>query len=409
MDDNIPTPEVFYTATPGYSAPYHTPGRLDPDSKYGQALSKEHALVAKEVEENWSGRGQHVEFQPDEIIPLEVEKAIGHSATALVESVLCRRIRLARKSIRVNRRAKLEDLVKEVAYLQRLRHQHVVQLVGSYLQQNLFSILMYPVATGDLAKYLDQWSAIRRGPISSRKIYMTNDLPQFFWCLASSLDYIHGQGIRHMDIKPSNILVHERRDIGGRPKRSIYLTDFGISKAFTVDEGSQTDGPASMTRKWCSPEVAAHLPRGRASDIFSLGCVFTQMCTVIVRKSLSDFDDFRAGGGIDDSFHSNLPRVREWVSGLWASLSDPHHDLFVHPTVKFTDLLEDMIQEQPERRPTSTEVLDRMEQLRMVTDLNRFWRKDCCKPEREAYRVAEEDEIFHAFRFKHYRYMGKGL
>ena len=226
-DDNIPTPDVFHTATPGYSAPHHTPGRLDPDSKYGQALIKEHALVAKEVEANWSGRGQHVEFQPNDIVPLEVGKAIGHSGTALVESVLCRRIRLARKSVRVNRRAKLEDLVKEVAYLNRLRHTHVVQLVGSYLQGTVFAILLYPVATGDLTKFLNEWrpSGIwfdGRKP-SSPFILAERHLSQFIVCLTHAIGYLHEQGIRHMDIKPSNILVHERRQLGERPSRTVYL------------------------------------------------------------------------------------------------------------------------------------------------------------------------------------------
>ncbi|XPS81863.1 Mitogen-activated protein kinase kinase kinase [Ascochyta lentis] len=236
----MPTPDVFPTATPGYSAPHHTPGRLDPTSKYGQALIKEHALVAKEVEANWSGRGQHVEFQTNDIVPVEVGRAIGHSSTALVESVLCRRIRLARKSVRVHRRAKLEDLVKEVAYLNRLRHPHVVQLVGSYLQGTTFAILLYPVATGDLTKFLSEWRPSGtwydgRKP-SSPFVLAERNLSQFIVCLVHAISYLHEQGIRHMDIKPSNMLVHERRELGEQPFRGFYLADFGISRSFTANK-----------------------------------------------------------------------------------------------------------------------------------------------------------------------------
>ena len=48
---------------------------------------------------NWSGRGQHAEFDltEEDLIPLIHEKVLGYSATALVDSVRCRRIRLARK------------------------------------------------------------------------------------------------------------------------------------------------------------------------------------------------------------------------------------------------------------------------------------------------------------------------
>ena len=53
-------------------------------------------------EQNWSGRGQHAEFNKGEEkdIPLVIEKALGHSTTALVQSVLCKRIRLACKTIK---------------------------------------------------------------------------------------------------------------------------------------------------------------------------------------------------------------------------------------------------------------------------------------------------------------------
>ena len=220
------TPAAFYTATPGYSQNYHTPGRINPVTDFGKALAQEKLIEAKEVEINWSGRGQHVEYQPGDNIPLQVEKTIGYSATALVESVRCRRIRLARKSIRCNpRRAKLEELVQEVSYLHRLRHPHIIQLVGTYLQKDRFNILLYPVATGDLTKFLDEWRLqyFVRSAQSSARVYYQLDLARFFFCLASAVEFMHGKNIRHMDIKPSNILIHERRSLGKRTQRSVYL------------------------------------------------------------------------------------------------------------------------------------------------------------------------------------------
>lgn len=204
-DDKFVTPDVFYTATPGYKT--ITPGRLDPNTEYGRALQNERLVVAKEVENNWSGRGQHVQFAPGEPIPLEVERTIGHSSTALIESVRCRRIRLARKSIR------------------RTRHPHVIQLVGTHLQNKTFAILLYPVATGDMSKFLDEWEAAHcdRYMLSSLYNKAQQDLTRMFLCLAHAVDYMHKEGIKHMDIKPSNILVHERREIGGRSSREVYM------------------------------------------------------------------------------------------------------------------------------------------------------------------------------------------
>jgi hypothetical protein len=83
---------------------------------------------------DWSGRGQHVEYKLEEEndIPLKTEKILGHSATAIVDSVLCRRIRLARKRIRCSRRLSKEDAITEVEHLQRLNHSHIVRVVGPY-------------------------------------------------------------------------------------------------------------------------------------------------------------------------------------------------------------------------------------------------------------------------------------
>jgi serine/threonine protein kinase len=70
---------------------------------------------------------------------------------------------------------------------------------------------------------------------------------------------------------------------------------------------SQTDYMIAEPRKYCSPEVYDGEPQGRAADVFSLGCIFLEMVTVICGMHLDQFVDYRsqtADG--DDSFHGNL-------------------------------------------------------------------------------------------------------
>ncbi|KAF2654851.1 kinase-like protein [Lophiostoma macrostomum CBS 122681] len=379
------TPSTFYTATPGYEVGFGTPGRINPGSAYGRVLQEHKLLEAKEIEINWSGRGQHVDFGINEIIPLETERTIGHSATALVESVRCRRIRLARKSIRCNRHAKPEDLVKEVAYLHKLRHPHIVQLVGTYLQKKTFAILLYPVASGNLQNYLDKLEI-------SQSRDMLADLARFFFCLTHGLRYMHEQGIRHMDIKPSNILVHHREAMSFGGVRSILFTDFGISKTFTEEDGSQTAGPAALTKRWCSPEVAAQEPRGRAADVFSLGCVFATMYSVLVNAPLADFEGVREESGAGDAFHLAILQVHNWLDNL------PSERTIINTWYSrrsMVELLKGMMARNPKGRPPASAVAHRLE-----NDENAFeaWRRGkdmwrCCRESPESYRVAEEDEM----------------
>lgn len=101
----------------------------------------------------------------------------------------------------------------------------MVQLVGTHLQNKTFAILLYPVATGDMSKFLDEWEAEygSRYWFCSAYTKAQEDLTRMLLCLARAVDYMHKEGIKHMDIKPSNILVHERRDIGGRSSRNVYM------------------------------------------------------------------------------------------------------------------------------------------------------------------------------------------
>lgn len=99
-------------------------GHLPFSSAWLQYLASLDIIRLPVEEQDWSGRGQHVEYSAadEDNIPLTSAKIIGHSNSAVVDSVRCRRIRLARKRIRTHRRLKKEEAVKEVQHLEKLQH-----------------------------------------------------------------------------------------------------------------------------------------------------------------------------------------------------------------------------------------------------------------------------------------------
>jgi hypothetical protein len=300
-----------------------------PTSEYIKAAQEKGLILPLDQELNWSGKengGQHVEFAKGEELPFQVLGPIGASLTATVDKVRCRRILLARKTMICGRRLSVEEALVEVEHLQKLRHPHIIQLVGSYLQGKKFSVLLYPVADCDLSVFLDEvFDCVSEKPevnsLAANQNY-TGCAPaavasmwSFFGCLADAIRYIHFSARKHLDIKPGNILVKKHPDsiYGYR----VYIADFGISRSFRSLDHSQTDTAIRRTPKYCAPEVWDLDVHGRAADIFSLGCVFMEMLTVLCGRDLDDFADFRSQGlEGEGAYHESIERVSEWAETL---------------------------------------------------------------------------------------------
>jgi serine/threonine protein kinase len=363
---------------PGLSAPIQ---QLHSD--YYVFLREQNLIQPFDAELNWSGKGQHVTFAPQEQIPLTVLSHLGSSNTAIVDKVLCRRIALARKVMRCNRRWTVADALREVYHLQNLRHSHIVQLVGTYVQGRNLAILMYPVADYHLGTFLEDTSDLRdahTGTHAPRLLFLASTL----YCLTSAVDHIHEHVTKHMDIKPQNILV---RKISPQSEDwRVYIADFGLSRSFVSQDHSQTDGPTSLTPRYCAPEVYKHELRGRSADIFSLGCVFLETLTVCDSKDLQEFGDYRSSDSGDQSFHANLNKLQEWASGLRITSSTIGTLRTGTSKIIFnynlTDLLKSMLDLKPSERPTAKQILNYFTSLPYFTV---FRSRNCCQSPPEPY------------------------
>jgi serine/threonine protein kinase len=336
---------------------------------------RQKGLIPNPFEEmDWSGRGQHAEFDPTEEadIPLKLEKALGHSVNALVESVRCRRIRLARKTVRVSRRLKKEEAMEEVKHLQRLKHSHVIRVVGTYTQPRALSILLYPVADYTLDTFLESIEDSLSAEERAARLY---SISTFLRCLSKAIAYIHEKAIKHMDIKPKNLLIRDMQNsvICNQGKYKIYIADFGIARAYQSIDDCNTGSPTAYTKSYAAPEVIAQERRDQSADIFSLGAVYSEMLAVLATRITSEVSNLdllqaiRERNPTDHSYAAHAPTIQSWVRRLalvsYGFESDTYHS-------HITELVARMLSDSPVERPTAATIVNNIPFRAFCCDVN---------------------------------------
>jgi eukaryotic-like serine/threonine-protein kinase len=183
-------------------------------------------------------------------------------------------------------------------------------------------LVMEQAVRGDLRRHL-----LVHGPVPWR------DAASAGADLAEGLAHLHARGYLHRDVKPANILI---ADVETDGRLRAVLADFGIASPATA--GPAATGRSLGTAAYISPEqVAGDEPTDR-SDVYALGLVLLEMLSGRVEYP----------GDVQTSAIARLRRDPTVPAGL---------------TSRASDLIREMTDRQPLRRPTAAMVGERLRDL----------------------------------------------
>jgi len=150
----------------------------------------------------------------------------------------------------------VERFLREARAAARLRHPNIVTIHDVGQEGGWFYFVM---------EYLEGQPLSQ---VRQRRRLTLEDTLRIVTPLAHALDYAHGQGLVHRDVKPANVMV--------APDGQVTLTDFGIARAARATRLTRS-GVVIGTPDYMSPEQAMGRVVDARSDQYALGVLAYQM------------------------------------------------------------------------------------------------------------------------------------
>ena len=161
------------------------------------------------------------------------------------------------------------DIKREVQKARKLSHDNIIRI---------FDYCSYPNEPSFMTMEFVDGETLEARRLRCEEQYFTwNDLKPMAAQLCDATNYIHGKGIVHRDIKPTNIMVtHEGQ---------IKLGDFGCARSMIISRytmgqyAQQGSVDLAGTLIYMSPQMLDGAEPSAADDIYAIGVVLYELLT----------------------------------------------------------------------------------------------------------------------------------
>ena len=156
-----------------------------------------------------------------------------------------------------DRRSAIEALRQEGEILQRFKHDHVAEGYAINLDE-LPHIVM---------EYLEGQNLSTTFLSGNFDAFEISEIVRVIGHVATGLDYVHQQGVLHLDVKPSNVMYLDGH---------ATLFDFSVAEPFTRGEIMISN---AGTTEYMAPEQTYTKLLGYSTDVYGLGATAYRLLT----------------------------------------------------------------------------------------------------------------------------------
>ena len=194
-------------------------------------------------------------------------QSLGHGAFGAAYKVLNKndnQVYVMKKiSVEMASREDISKMENEAKILSSVNSEYVVKYYESFYSEHSFNIVMELCDGSDLKKYIKEHK-------SQKKLIEKEKIFDLILDICEGLREIHSKNLIHRDLKPDNLFLTK--------DSKVKIGDFGIAKQLNNPEEYAKTCFGSLL--YMAPEMARNYQYNNKIDIWSLGCIIHELCTL---------------------------------------------------------------------------------------------------------------------------------